>query len=187
MSFLKPLIKTFLISGLIFFTLVYLGMKYHWIGFVQGSADKNLELTFPEKPKTLATGNSATNLINEGDDDEDFQPKIIQTLESGSLVTTMTKAQIKQGCSQLLRQRVVDKDVLELAVGDCVLSNYRDPFRETHLEEGTVKSSNSRQAQTKRAGVIKACHQSVSLKKYNNDVEKQLLLGICMSGKGKEG
>ena len=186
MLFLKPLIKTILVSCILFFALVYLGMKYHWVGFNQN--DKSTELKIPKRSSTLDSENidkisQFNNIVT--DNEEDFHPQIIQTVSSNSLVYHMTKMQVAKSCTQLLSNKVKDVGLLELAIGDCVISNYRDSIIETQVEEGEIRSTKSRQAQLRRNNVLKTCQQSLSFESYSNEIEKQLLLGICISGKFK--
>jgi hypothetical protein len=182
MSFLKPLLKTILIASLLFFVLVYLGMKYHWIGFTADDKDKNLELVIPQQSKVLEKNSSSGELLSQDQDgEENFQPQIIQTIKSSTLLSNMTKTQVKEGCLQLLKRTIIDNGTLELAVGDCVLSNYRDPIIETHNEEGVVKSTKSRQAQIRRESVVERCKQQLNSKNHINEVEKQLFFGVCVS------
>lgn len=121
MSFFKPLVKTILVSSILFFALVYLGMKYHWIGFNQNDKDKNVELKIPERTQMLGSKNAITDK-----EEKNFHPQIIQTVRSSSLVINMNKEQVTESCTQLLRKKMTDIDLLELAIGDCVISNYRD-------------------------------------------------------------
>jgi hypothetical protein len=192
MTFLKPLVKTVFLSSILFFALVYLGMKYHWIGFNPNDNDKKLELKIPKHSQTLASNTANHSLLSsEGSEDESekgYQPQIIQTSRSSSLVINMTKAQVIESCTQLLRKKMADTNMLELAVGDCVISNYRDPIIETSLEWGAMRSTSNRQVQLRRNNILKICKQSISsanTAKFSNEIEKQLLLGICISGKLK--
>jgi len=189
MPFLKPLFKTIIISSLLFFVLVFLGMKYHWIGIIQDDKGKNKELIIPHQSKNLDAETSTSNLLSQNQNsDEIFQPQIIQTEKTSTLVNNMTKTLVKESCLQLLRRTIIDSDTLELAVGNCVISNYRDPIIETRMEEGMVKPTQSRQAQTRRNNIIESCQQRIyseNIITNANEVEKQLLLGICVSGKGE--
>ena len=128
MPFLKPLIKTLLASCILFFSLVYLGMEYHWIGFNKNDKGKNIELKIPERAQTLASKSSDNfsqhNNVVTANEEGSFQPQIMQTARSSSLVTHMTKMQVTESCTQLLTKKIADVELLELAIGDCVLSNY---------------------------------------------------------------
>lgn len=180
MLFLKPLLKTIIISSLLFFVLVYLGMKYHWIGFYSDD-NKNMELTIPDSPAMLNTNNS-TNVNSETDQtSEDFQPQIIQSVRSSTTVSNMTKEQIRESCTNLLKRTISNVGLLELAVGDCVISNYRDSIREITVSSESLSSAKSRQTQIQANNIRNACIQRLNHKNYSNEVEKQLLLGICMS------
>ncbi len=175
--YLKPLIKTTFIASLLFFVLVFLGMKYHWIEFFQNKSNNNTELVIPEQ-KPLP--DVARNGVEEERVDEDFQPQLIQTQEPGSLIENMTKEQVELHCSELY-QATEDKVLLELAVGNCVLNNFKDPYQDTNLEESDFKSSNNRQIQTQKKNMMIQCQQQVEQLTYSNEVERQLLLGVCVS------
>ena len=184
MSFLSPLIKTLLVSALLFFILVFLGMKYHWIGFNHN--DKNIKLNIPKSTPVLGAveqvklsqDNNLSSALNLASNTEErrFQPQIIQTARPSSLVINMTKVQVVESCRQLLKKKIINTDLLELAVGNCVISNYRDSIIDTKEEEEKMSSAKS--------NVLKACQHSVAISgNYSNEIERQLLLGICVSGK----
>ncbi len=173
---LKPFIKTLLISALLFFALVFLGMKYHWIGFFQTKNDKNIELAIPEvAPPPDVANNGVEEEIVEGE----FQPEIIVTQESGTLVENMTKEQVEKSCQQLY-QAESDMTLLELAIGDCVLSNFNDPYQEVNFE-GNASSTNNRQKLIQKRNILNKCQQKIDQMAYNNEVERQLLMGVCAS------
>jgi len=172
---LKSFIKTALISIVIFFALVFLGMKYHWIGYFQRGNNQDMTLSIPDIPVSPELAN---NGVEEENVEGDFQPEIIQTLSSDSLLDNMTKIQVEENCQQLYQEET-DELLLELAVGNCVLSNYNDPYQEVSEEKGT--SSNNRQKQTQKKNAIDTCSQKVDEISYNNEIERQLLVGICVS------
>jgi hypothetical protein len=196
MLFLKPLIKTTLIASVLFFALVYLGMKYHWIGYLDGNNDKAIELAIPANAAALKNDPTKSNTFksndavnsdlssdqNASENPEDFTPEIIQTVRSSSnAAVNMSKEQIKTGCTNLLKRTITDAGLLELAIGDCVISNFRDSIREIKSNEESVRSTKNRQAQIQKNNIRNACIQRLNRKNYTNEVEKQLLLGICMS------
>jgi len=183
MSFLSPLIKTLLVSTLLFFILVFLGMKYHWIGFNHNA--KNIKLNIPKdtpvlgpvEQAKLSQDNDLSSAFNLEPNTEErrFQPQIIQRARPSSLVINMTKVQVVESCRQLLKKKIVNTDLLAVAVGNCVISNYRDSIIDIKGEEevSSIKSN-----------VLKACQHSVGVNgDYSNEIERQLLLGICVSGK----
>jgi hypothetical protein len=180
MLFLKPLLKTIIISSLLFFVLVYLGMKYHWIGFYPDD-NKNMELTIPDSPAMLNTNNS-TNVNSEMNQaSEEFQPQIIQSVRFSTAVSNLNKEQIRESCTSLLRRTILNVGLLELAVGDCVISNYRDSIREIDVNTESLSSAKNGQVQIQKNNSKNACIRRLNHKNYSNEVEKQLLLGICMS------
>jgi len=172
---LKSFIKTALISIILFFSLVFLGMKYHWIGFFQTGNNQDMTLSIPDLPVSPELAN---NGVEEEKIEGDFQPEIIPTLSSDSLIENMTKNQVEENCLQLYQEET-DELLLELAVGNCVLSNFNDPYQELSEERGTA--SNNRQKQTHKKNIINTCSQKVDEMSYNNEIERQLLIGICLS------
>ena len=172
---LKSFIKTALISIILFFALVFLGMKYHWIGFFQAGDNQDVTLSIPDLPVSPELAN---NGVEEEKIEGDFQPEIIQTLSSDSLIENMTKNQVEENCQQLYKEET-DELLLELAVGNCVLSNFNDPYQELSEERGAA--SNNRQKQTQKKNVINTCSQKVDEISYSNEIERQLLVGICVS------
>ncbi len=184
MSYFKPLFKTILISSVLFFSLVFLGMKYHWIGGIQGNKGETQELVIPRQPKGLQSEVFFNDTLNQKQNsNKDFLPQIIPTTNSNSLVANMSKTQIKKSCLTLLKRTIFDTAWLELAVGNCVISNYKDIIIETRLAEGEVRSTRSRQTQTRGNNLIRTCQQAITQQKPDNEIEKQLLLGICLSKK----
>ena len=122
MLFLKPFIRTIILAAILFFLLVYLGMKYHWIEIFYNKTNK-IELSIPAQS---AVNGELDNVKIEGSS-KDFQPSLIQgqEQEESALLADMTKGQIAERCQQLYRKTAMDNGLRELAVGDCVVSIYR--------------------------------------------------------------
>ena len=191
MRFLTPLIKTIIISSVLFFVLVYLGMKYHWVGFYQD--DGKIPLILPNTNKTLGTNinhkNNQVNPLFVTGERKSFQPQIIQITTQKNpaeipQIVDMTKAQVTQNCANLLSKKINDSEILQLAIGNCVISNYRESLiakRPTNQAGSEVKSTKNRQAQIQKNNRVKACNQRINSKNISDSIEKQLLLGICLS------
>ncbi len=178
MQLLKPFIKTFIVSSVLFFILVFLGMKYHWVGFFQNKNNQNIELDIPQN--TALSASDATPRLT---GIEEFQPEIISAEESATLIVNMTKNQIKSHCIALYKNSSADEVLKEFAIGDCVISNYKEVIKEDTSQETSVfKSTNNRQIQINNKNITLACEQKVSQMVYSNDIERQLLQGVCVSG-----
>ncbi len=171
MLFLKPFIRTIILAAILFFLLVYLGMKYHWVEIFQNKANK-IELNIPTQSKVIG----GFNIKVEGSP-KDFQPSLIQgqEQEASAQLAEMTKEQIAERCQQLFRKTAMDKGLRELAVGDCVVSIFR--------EKNSLRSPQNRQTQIKKQNATQQCQRTINQTKFSNEIEKQLLLGICVSDK----
>ena len=172
MLFLKPFIRTIILATILFFLLVYLGMKYHWVEIFQNKANK-IELNIPTQSKVIGGFN---NIKVEGSP-KDFQPSLIQgkEQEASAQLAEMTKEQIAERCQQLFKKTAMDKGLRELAVGDCVVSIFR--------EKNSLRSPQNRETQIKRQNATQQCQRTINKTKFSNEIEKQLLLGICVSDK----
>ncbi len=121
MIFLKPFIRTIILATILFFLLIYLGMKYHWVEIFHHKTNK-IELNIPAQS---AINGEYENLKIEGKSKE-FQPSLIQGQEQAStFLADMTKEQIAERCQQLFKKTAMGKDLMDLAVVDCVLSSYK--------------------------------------------------------------
>ncbi|HIQ14174.1 MAG TPA: hypothetical protein EYH38_01205 [Leucothrix sp.] len=173
MLFLKPFIKTIILAAILFFLLIYLGMKYHWVETFQNKVNK-IELNIPAQSAVIGEFDNVK--LDEGSP-KDFQPILIQGQEQGAsaLLADMTKGQIAEQCQKLFRKTAMDKDLRELAVGDCVVSIYR--------KKTILSSIQNRQDQVKRKNATQQCQRTINHTKFSNEIERQLLVGICVSDK----
>ena len=177
MLFLKPFIKTIILAAILFFLLIYLGMKYHWVETFQNKVNR-IELNIPAQSAVIGEFDNVK--LDEGSP-KDFQPSLIQgqeqeqEQEASALLADMTKGQIAERCQKLFRKTAMDKDLRELAVGDCVVSIYR--------KKTILSSIQNRQAQVKRKNATQQCQRTINHTKFSNEVERQLLVGICVSDK----
>jgi len=172
MLFLKPFIRTIILAAILFFLLVYLGMRYHWIETFQNKTNE-IELNIPTQSKVIGEFN---NVKVEGSP-KDFQPSLIQgqEQEANAQLAEMTKEQIAERCQQLFRKTAMDKGLIDLAVGDCVVSIFR--------EKTLINSTQNRQIQLKRQNATQQCQRTINKTQFSNEIERQLLLGICVSDK----
>ena len=170
MLFLKPFIRTIILAAILFFLLIYLGMKYHWVEIFHNKTNK-IELNIPTQS---AVNGERDNVKVEGSAKE-FQPSLIQGQEqqATAFLADMTKGQIAERCQQLYRKTAMSKDLMDLAVGDCVVSIYREKI--------SLGSTQNRQIQIKRQNATQQCQRTMSQTKVSNDIERQLLVGICVS------
>lgn len=187
---LKPLLRTIILASILFFLLVYLGIKYHWgdaIKKIISNQQTQIELKIPkvEEPKVNPTIiNHKVDEVGEGaglpENINIFQPEIIKNTPATSVVDAMTKDQIALQCQQLYYQVLgMDEDInAELLIGNCVVSNYQEPF------ENSIKTPQIIQnEQHLKVKAINTCRQKL-LRPENESfsgIEIQLLIGVCVS------
>ncbi|HIP94582.1 MAG TPA: hypothetical protein EYH20_04520 [Leucothrix sp.] len=205
---LKPFLRTILLASILFFLLVYMGMKYHWGDALKRTSSKtsqHLELNIPNAEElTVESLDSTVPIIDvepydtedmaaesveaegvEGDESIDaskdiFQPEIIKNGPSIALIDAMTKDQLALQCQQLYFKtfKMAEDPSVELLVGNCVVSNYQEPFEESIKTPQMIQEE-----QRLKQRAISNCQYQI-LQPNNNalsGVEKQLLIGICVS------
>jgi len=194
----KPFLRTIILAGILFFLLVYLGMQYHWGETLKKSTSKpaqeQLELSIPkaedlvEEPQDLTVPiidvepfDSEDALSEEENQNNDlFQPEIIKNGPTIALIDSMTKDQIAIECQQLYNQsfNMADDPSVDLLIGNCVVSNYQEPFEESIKTPQIIQKE-----QRIKQRAISNCRYQI-LQPDNNGlsgIEKQLLIGICVS------
>lgn len=166
--FLKPIVKTLLLSSIVFFLLVALGMKFQWIALFNKPENK-VELSIPQSPKPL--------IITENDDSSKspFQLEIIHS-SSQPITANMSKQQIQEGCLQLYNKLGVGNELMiDVIVGDCVVSNYQETI------QTTSNKPRSNGLDQQKQWVEKRCYQQLENETRLTPLEKQLLWGVCVS------
>jgi len=194
----KPFIRTIILAGILFFLLVYLGMQYHWGETLKKSTSKppqkQLELSIPkaedlvEEPQDLTVPIidveplEAEDALSEEENqnDELFEPEIIKNGPTIALIDSMTKDQIAIQCQQLYNQsfNMADDPSVDLLIGNCVVSNFQEPFEESIKTPQIIQKE-----QQIKQRAISNCRYQI-LQPDNNGlsgIEKQLLIGICVS------
>jgi len=170
----KPLLITLLLSGFLFAILVSLGMKYQWTGFAinQGTGTQELEIPEAKDKSIVETENSAV------DSTENFEPELIDIASANSLLESMTKAQIYQSCQGLITATKGNNPdnnfASELAVVNCVVSNYQETFQHRGDKQSTDNIDKKTQISLK-------CNQEIMPLANFSLLDKQLLIGICVS------
>ena len=194
----KPFIRTIILAGILFFLLVYLGMQYHWGETLKKSTSKppqkQLELSIPkaedlvEEPQDLTVPIIDVEPLESDDalseeenqNDELFEPEIIKNGPTIALIDSMTKDQIAIQCQQLYNQsfNMADDPSVDLLIGNCVVSNFQEPFEESIKTPQIIQKE-----QQIKQRAISNCRYQI-LQPDNNGlsgIEKQLLIGICVS------
>ena len=193
----KPFLRTIILASILFFLLVYLGMQYHWGETLKKSTSKppqeQLELSIPkaedlvEEPQDLTVPiidveplESEDTLSEEDQNNDLFQPEIIKNGPTIALIDSMTKDQIAIQCQQLYNQsfNMADDPSVDLLIGNCVVSNFQEPFEESIKTPQIIQKE-----QRIKQRAISNCRYQI-LQPDNNGlsgIEKQLLIGICVS------
>ena len=179
MPFIKPLIKTVLVSSLVFLVIVILGSKYHWAEIIKFKHNEEVNLTFPseqEEQKSTSHQINTKQIEKLEEIEEKFEPRLMSNVNYSSSVSLMSKEQVSQKCQQLFSDSGMDELLLDLAIGDCVVSNYNETIQEE------AESNNNRQSQTVKKNAERICTQKLKQKNDSHTVlEQQLLIGICVS------
>ena len=82
--------------------------------------------------------------------------------------------QITEHCSNLLSQNIKDALTLELATVNCVVSNFQETFQNINNDSETKNLS-------KKRSVQEQCRLQYNKSPQYSLLEKQLLIGICIS------
>lgn len=204
----KPLLRTIILASILFIMLVYLGIKYHWGDALKNisekkDAGKQIELNIPDQEQPASTDadivadetadETANETANEtadetadeneqiNDPEESFQPEILKNTIATSLIDAMTKDQIALECQQLYNQSLgmLDDPSVDLLIGNCVVSNYQEPF-----EDNGIKTPQMiQQEEQRKLKAVYNCRYQILQSGDNEltDIQKQLLIGICVS------
>ncbi|WP_299874019.1 hypothetical protein [uncultured Cocleimonas sp.] len=170
MLFLKPIFRTVFLSIILALLIIYLGIKYHWSDYLK--ADESSKVSSLEIPP-LSKNNlpSQKTTIQNSVKPEVFVPEIIPLNHNNDLISSMNKDQVEMHCKSLLSKSIKNDDQLNLAVVNCMVSNYQEPLQ-------TIRETSIMQ---KREKFRQTCQkQFANNKKYSN-IEIQLLIGICTS------
>jgi len=173
MTSLKPFIRITILSLILAFLLIYLGIKYHWVENFKTGADSSLILDIPKKDEFINDEIKSSDI---------YRPKIIKSDSKNNVIDSMNKEQIADECVNLLGKTITKPLDLELATVNCVMSNYQDDF------QNNAKTDKALELETKRKIKLKLQCQSqyANTKKYSS-LEKQLLIGICVSDNASKG
>ncbi len=180
---IKPLLRTLILASILFFLLVYMGMKYHWNELLKKQeTPTTLEIPSPQSSPEVITPQiiQATPEGKTGErNNNNFQPEIIKNTAATSPIDAMTKEQIFSHCENLYKTSLNMADVpnIDLLIGNCVVSNYQEPFEISMKSPQEVKQEQNRKIQA-----IKKCRQILFMdNKTLSNIEAELRIGICAS------
>jgi len=171
---LKPFIRISILSIILTSLLIYFGVRYHWGNHFHTKSDVSIELTLSDN-KLL---NTNINVVVANNSNL-FNPEIIKNNKINTLLESMNKEQITEQCINLLSKELKDPLTLELATVNCVVSNHQEIFQNAKelnddLEVGFNK---------KKLLFSQQCSNQYKQSQQYSILEKQLLLGICVSDK----
>ena len=176
MSIIKPVVKTSLLAALFFLVIVSLGIKYHWVEKIRPS-EQQKEIPIPivvEENQSVQNGGGAEPVK-----ENEFEPEVITDVDYADVLAKMDKTQIQEACTELYTQTEQDPILKELAIGDCVVSNFSDSENEQ-----ISRSKNNRQIQTLRKNATLSCWKELQLGGSDySQLEQQLLIGVCVANR----
>ncbi len=150
--------------------IIYLGIKYHWSDYLK--ANKSSNVSSLEIPPINNSSTNNQNINNRNSiEPENFTPEIIPLIQNNDLISSMNKDQVELHCKSLLRKSIKNSDQLNLAVVNCIVSNFQESLQTINDTSFLQKKEIFRQTCQK---------QFVNNSNYSN-IEKQLLVGICTS------
>jgi len=131
---------------ILFFGMVSMGMKYHWVDKVNSSDTQNVSLEIPQK-----VANDVQTRHYQTKQSLDFQPVVLQhdSNNTHSSFSTMTKQQVIDYCTAQFQNNAQAKksthphQEMTLAIGDCVVSRYQDPYQEVNGEVSSTLNRNN--------------------------------------------
>ena len=162
---MKNVLRTILLSILLFLILVFLGIKYHWVNLLRDrESHQNITLEIPENINKQVPNNQAV------EEKQEFEAEIMSGVQNDSQLARMTKVQIIQLCQNLADKLKSDALQKELFVGDCVVSNYKETIQDSETIQVVPED------------IKQLCiQQSQSSGTNLPSLELKLLQGICIS------
>lgn len=207
-SFFFSTILTTLLSVMVFFLLVFLGMKYHWVEVFNKSSQQLTELTIPQVSEKDAFA-SDPQIVSTAVDSYSKTDKteIIETDKSSSPLANMTKQQVLEYCQKRFKTQGFSEDAIIVAVGNCVVNNYQEPYEEIEpknlhsARQTTIQAvkymgsavaqrqsvqnnkpkKNSRQAKVYQDAIRHRCTFEMNKQGLLSVHEKQLLIETCVN------
>ena len=126
MPFYKPVFRTAILSLILSLLLVYLGIKYHWGDYINVKSPRYSELQITQLDESKSDAFDANHIDTE---DEEYVPEIVVGDKNHSFVESLNKEQIVDLCKNLHRKTIKDELQMDLAVTNCVVSNYQDSYQ----------------------------------------------------------
>ncbi len=210
-SFFFSTLITVVISAMVFLTVVFLGMKYHWVEAFMRDNKSFTELKIPESSEEVKAFSNDPGIVSPGADG-DTRAEITALIEhrsNSSPLANMTKKQVLEYCQNRFRTQGFSDDAMIVAVGNCVVTNYQEPYQEIKSDtlsvigQGDIQavdfpaamaiqkqekrrtrhephSKNSRQAKVYRDAIRHRCTFEINKQTLLSRNEKKLLIETCV-------
>jgi len=186
----KTLLWTLVLSILLFFTLIYLGMKFQW---VKGLQDKKIlendkvTLSIPQTPvKTLQDDTSSKQ--KSADDLETPPPRSFSHTLVGEEMPSidfngMSLELVVEECRRISKQVGVPADRLHQSITECTTRHFKENTPESQNKTGDTANSPNILSSLK-----KQCKESIPLEQQAlfSREEMQLLIDECVSDLNKK-
>jgi len=168
----KPFLRVTILSAILAGLLIYLGINYHWGNYLKIPPKQSSVLTLPDQE---VSDKDDLNSISITSIKSDYDPQIVEVESSNSLLDSMNKEQITENCVNFLSGEISDPSMLELAIVNCVMSNYQETFQNTKSEE-ELKAF-----QLERLNLKKQCMREYAQETNQPQIYTDLQVGICVS------
>jgi len=212
-SFFFSTLLTVLLSAMVFLGVVFLGMKYHWVEAFTKETKQFTELKIPDSQgdgQKQAFSNDP-GIVSPGTDSDSHTEttEIIENTSNSSPLANMTKKQVLEYCQKRFKTQGFSDDAIIVAVGNCVVTNYQEPYQEikpdslnvsrqgdiqqvnyprsTTKKQGKHKiprkprSNNSRQAKVYQDAIRHRCTFEINKQTLLSLNEKKLLIETCVT------
>lgn len=174
MQTLKPFVRISVLSIILTFLLISLGVKYHWGDYFKKGPSASMELNIPDENKSAKNINAI-----EVKGANSYLPELVQESNSSSLIDSMNKEQITEHCINFLSRDIKNPLNLELASVNCVLSNFQETFQILNIKDKQSEVELTK----KRLLLEQECVRSLIPNSKNTSIENQLAIGMCISDK----
>lgn len=172
MTAFKPFVRITILSIILTFLLIFLGVKYHWGDHFRAKPPVTIELNIPDKRDSKKNNNEVVRI-----DLNSFDPDIVQGSSSSSLIDSMNKEQITEHCINFFSKELKDPLTLELATVNCVVSNFQETFQNQNVQDKQFEV----EAKTKNLLLKQECAREYIQNTKYTTIEKQLMIGVCVS------
>jgi hypothetical protein len=180
-SFFFSTVVTVLLSATLFSLVVFLGMKYHWAEAFNENTLQLKDLKIPQMPENSRQSNDPqiVSSSEEGDRSQQIKTEILDDEKTHSPLANMTKQQVLEYCQKRFNTQGFSKDAIIVAVGNCVVTNYQEPYQEIKPENKKTSTQAKIQAVAYTGSAnVQRQDEKVNQRKRNNRQAKVYLDAI---------